>query len=462
MTIPAGEIGPPKGRRPGTAVLLALVLLAGAAVWPEPGSIRGMIALVVLGSLLGYLTPWRVAVATAVGFAAALAGAGLVFHLTRAKGLFLTDYQDPLVTDSQFLLHCAIEYARTGSMEALRCTWGSPVPVIWGALATAVFDGLYPGLVFLNAAAYAGASSLVVKQFPVSSRRSADMLTIVLSLLPLTVFYDGMLAKEPVYWVLVAAGTHAIYRLRQGRAGVSTLAMLVLSCLVLIVFRPVAAILVLGFGLFAMRGRRAAWAKWAVVGVVATIGAGGAWIIVNGIDAIPLPTLAGADGLLVPEQVSFLLQAAESKGLPGWLAPVVSPPLSILASPVLGPVWLVAPFPMLGAAVVSAKQLLDGVGTFQSAAVLVRGLDSLTIVVAIVVAARVVRVRDLPRVSDALEIPILAFTAASVMVIASFQFLESARHRYTVTPVVICATWWLVERARGRPTRSAEGFGELP
>jgi hypothetical protein len=207
--------------------------------------------------------------------------------------------------------------------------------------------------------------------------------------------------------------------------------------LLLLLFRPVGSLILSAVALvslFRNRQRRVLLGYGAVAVAAALAVAGIAFA--SGL-RIPLFFLTSEGAFSFQEQLALAGRYASEKEAVGSFAPLLTPPLSVLMAPILSLPWLIAPFPLLGPSIGSAASLLSFDFTFQDVATVARGLDSLVLVVVLGMLFRQWRAGPRELARQVLNRPILLFTALSVLGIAAFQFIESGRHRYSVTPVLL-------------------------
>ncbi len=424
--------------------LLAVAVTVAWALWPDRSPLTSLL-LLLLGSVgCAAAMPRRAFVYTTIAFVVSVASAFLVHGATAPVGHFVTDYQEPLVSDSQYFLYCAQEFNRAPSLETLITTWGSVVPVLVGGLVLQLFHGAYVGIVLANAAMYAISIHIIVRQL----EPQADGLFVgaLASVLPLQTFYDSMLAKEPIYLLLCSVSVYLVSRIQRKVKVVRNISLLVVVLLVLAFFRPMGAVLLAGVTVWVLlrTGQRTALVSFSVCAVAATISA----FVAADVGGVPIPmffmTVEGTFSL--EDQIGFVARSASEKvGVEGW-TPWFTPPLSVALAPILAVVWLVAPFPALGPFFDSLANCFSLEFSFQDLALVARAADSIIIVI-LLGNMLLRRSRSGLRWQD-MDSPVLLFTLLSVLAISAFQFVESGRHRYTVTPVLLVFAWSLARRAR--------------
>jgi hypothetical protein len=435
--VPALDAG--RGQRVSSAAVALIIILFASVLWPEPSSPAAILALVGFSIGCAVLLPPAPFAYTVTSFVGAMVTAFLVYGATASKGLFVTDYQEGLVSDSQYFLFCAQEFSQTLSVDALMTTWGSLAPVLFGGLALLMFGNTFIGIVLLNSLLYGLSIHILARQLGHDGRAPA-LAGLVACVLPLQLFYTSMLAKEPIYLFLCSLAVYFIGLLALRKSAWRNLAALAAILVALFFFRPIGAFILGGIALSVLFRTRQR-AALAVFGSAVTAGLLVFFGVASGSE-IPLVLLTSEGTFTLQQQLEVIDRFAREKEAVGAFAPLFTPPVSILLAPVLAAIWLVAPFPLLGASLESLGRILATEFSFQDLATVARGLDSMVIVLLLIVLVR--RWRGDPRglLRRIVDQPALLFTGLSVLGIAAFQFLESGRHRYAVTPVLLLFASW--------------------
>jgi hypothetical protein len=351
-----------------------------------------------------------------------------VFFLLNPLDLFSSSYQDPSASDSQFFLHEARRLADDGDITALFTTWGSLLPVLYGATALTLFGGSYIGILFLNSLIYSLSVLYGARLINISS--GSYKLLPILGLMPLQGFYNSMLAKEPIYLFLVVFALYTIVDLINNRKKIAIvfikLTTFFFVALILVIFRPTGAI-ILSVATFTylirQKGLKIAGIfvlSFSMMALVSTL-------IANYIDySVPLFFIGKEGEISFSEQtdLSYERIGTRMSRIPEFIAPIFLPPASILASPILFPLWMISPLPTYMAFIESTGNLISGRLSFFDFSVIVRYLDAIMILLFLI------RLVTKKLKIICLKNPLILFGFLQVLSIVIFQFIESGRHRY--------------------------------
>lgn len=347
-----------------------------------------------------------------------------VYGLSAHLGFFETAWQEPQMSDSQFLLYESRRFLTERDPSALFSTWGSLVPVSYGAIALQIFGGHYLGIVFANSLLYT--MSVFSAARLLSIPRYGHRFLPLIGLMPLQGLYNSMLAKEPIYLFLIVVALDAYFcAIASKRITWPPILVFVGLMFVTIVFRTTGAMIV---GLVILFGvaRQSGWGRalFALTGFAATFAT-----VVAVANFIELPLLVfflTTDGVDFSVQADFIQSGFESRQISASLALVLLPPGSIIASPLLGALWMVSPLPLMDNLIDAFSNLLKGEFLFGDLTVINRYLDA-TVMIALLTSLFVLRARVKRTV---VFNPLVLFGTFQLLGIVAFQFIESGRHRY--------------------------------
>lgn len=412
-------------------LIIVLEICVATLLWPEPLEAISILialliafALIVVGNTYFLLT-------FMCSFLLASIMAFIIYHLSAPLGLFATSWQDPHMSDSQYYLYESHRFLSDHDMSALFSTWGSLVPVFYGSVALEIFGGHYLGIVFANCLLYSIAVFLSARILGIPKYNYR--LLPLLGLLPLQGFYNSMLSKEPIYLFLVVSALY-VFQLSISYKKVSWPHLAVFSLLeiVLIIFRPVGALIIGIIALFITIRNFGFNRMLFLLSIISAVSVAAIVFARNMDYFLPLFFLGKGYEVDFANQVHLLSADMASKSIPAGLAPLFSPPWSILASPLLGILWMVSPLPLLGKLADASTQFLLGTFSFSELAIVIRYLDAM--VMFLLSLLFIIRVK----IKRAIIFnPLVLFGVFQILGIVSFEFFESARHRYL--PGVILA-----------------------
>jgi hypothetical protein len=178
-------------------ILIRLVSLAFVLIicicWPEKYNNQSIAIFFLITITLLYISETEFIILFIASFLAASFFAFVNYLLLTPDGLFETNWQEPLVSDSQFFLYQSRIFLTDFDPSALLSTWGSLIPVTYGAIALSIFQNHYIGIVYLNCLLFAlSISHLSYMIDPVGKKFSVYM---PVCLMPLQSFYNSMLAS---------------------------------------------------------------------------------------------------------------------------------------------------------------------------------------------------------------------------------------------------------------------------
>lgn len=347
----------------------------------------------------------------------------LVYKLTAQYGVFETSDQNPLngVTDSQFFLHEARRLLLSGDISALFSTWGSLVPVAYGAIALKLFSNNFVGIIFFNSMMYAssikmGASILELKS-PIS-----QMFLPVMGLLPLQFLYGSMLSKEPIYLFLTLLSIFAFNQILNSRSNrIWNLIMLLFALLLGFFLRPGGVLITALLFLYWMILEK----KLKFIFMSIVFGSAFLYLALKSGFQIPIFLITTESGGGFSNQASNQQMFMNAKDIPEILQGLFLPPVSILISPILSIFWLILPLPLLGGLWTVIDHLREGDFRFGDLATLIKYLDAGLILIAL---------NFLPKFKticiSAKNNILFQFLILQILAIAAFNFYEASRHRY--------------------------------
>lgn len=407
--------------------LLRLVLVTEVVfaiiVWPEPLDLTALFLALLLVFSVATLGSVTFCLTFAFSFCVATILALVVYGLLAPHGLFETAWQDPLASDSQYFLHQSRYFLSDYDWSALFTTWGSLVPVFYGAFALMAFGGNYIGIVFFNCLLYTASIFLAAKLFDISKQR--QRLLPLIGLLPLQGFYNSMLAKEPIYLLLIIGALYAFNHAVKARCILCWHSLLfILLTFILVIFRPTGAIL-LGLVALITIAKRFGFMRAALLFTVIGILTIAAVMFANFIHYdLPLFFIGSEGGVNFESNLDIPIERMVSKQIPGSLMEFFLPPWSIVVSPILGLLWMISPLPLMGELVTALLGLFSDQFSFNNFATVIRYLDSFTIAWLFLYLIR-------SRVSKVVMLqPLMLLGIFQVLTTVAFQFFESGRHRY--------------------------------
>jgi hypothetical protein len=407
-------------------ILIRLVSLAFVLIicicWPEKYNNQSIAIFFLITITLLYISETEFIILFIASFLAASFFAFVNYLLLTPDGLFETNWQEPLVSDSQFFLYQSRIFLTDFDPSALLSTWGSLIPVTYGAIALSIFQNHYIGIVYLNCLLFAlSISHLSYMIDPVGKKFSVYM---PVCLMPLQSFYNSMLAKEVLYLFLVIQLFY-LHKLINESEEFKTLNILRLIIILttLLLFRPTGALIficVIGYRAFSLDFKM----KLRSI-LIFSLAAIFTLLLIDSINyTLPLFILGGNDELSLDSHLTLNSIWMESKGIPQILVPFFMPPWSVPLAPVLSILWLISPLPLFGALIDSLIGFQIGRASFLDFATVVRYLDSIII---FYILFQCIRLRlDVFKNTQ----PIILFLLIQILAISSFQFFESGRHRY--------------------------------
>ncbi len=374
-----------------------------------------------------------------LSFLSALIFAILIYNATINSNLFISEWQDERVSDSQYFLHIA-QMVASGEWRYLFATWGSFFPVLLGAGSLSLFGGNFIGIIFLNVLLYTCSIFLIAKTLGVNKIKVLP----AAGLLPLQAFYNGMLSKEPLFIFMIACVCYLIYSIHRERATVLKVIMLIFISSCLFLFRPVGLMIVI---FAAMIFYRNILSFKRIIQIIAIVLAG-IFIVVLFIEQtnyrIPLAILSDNGKLDFSGLIDIRNERITARGLTGAIVEFVTPPLSLLFSPLLSLAWLVGPLPN----VVPLLLAFNASFEFSTIAIFVRYADSVAMISMLIYL--VIRKRQAKAYVSTI---IFYFLILYTIFIATFQFFDSARHRYLTGAIMIV----LVSVVHSRPRKILNG-----
>ena len=408
-------------------ILTLFSVLISIVFWPEGFNLKSML-------LASFITILTLAIAGKhlsrvflITFLASAFSAFVIYALTYPAGIFETIDQNPLRggTDSQFMLHEARLFLKDFDVAHLKSTWGSVIPISYGAFAISSFGSSYIGLVYFNALLYSISIILCARVVNLSSNKYA--LLPLFGLMPLQMAYNGMLSKEPIYLFIISLALSLISKISQTS---NVLSFKFISIIIVIgvcfIFRSGGAI-ILGCIVISEIYKKVSFRKFLLL--ISFFAAILMLIIVIyvGYDfRIPLfflKTLEGGGGFEYMQalQQSFMVQ----KNIPEELQQLFFFPWNFLFSPIFFVAWIFMPLPIMDGFFDSISYLLSGdfiLGHFLTLAKYFDAFLMLTVLL-----------RIFTKIKLLFKSPknlVFWFFIFQIFAIVIFNFYESTRHRY--------------------------------
>jgi hypothetical protein len=407
---------------------LIFIVFLSVLLWPETSGVMSIGSALLFSLILVCVVNTNFCRVFICTFSTAVVIAFLVFEMLNPLGLFSSALQDSVATDSQFFLYESRRFLDEGDPTALFSTWGSLVPVAYGSFAIMIFGGSYIGVIFLNSLIYT--VTVFVAARLINANEYSYRFFPLLGFMPLQCFYNSMLAKEPIYLFLIVSALYFFIQINTSRNTFKVLAMQ--SCaffflfLILVIFRPVGAVVFCVVGLIFIIKEKG-FAKSCVFLASIFLIIISSVLVSSYIDySIPLFFMGEDGGVDFSMHGDSALQRVDNhmSMIPVFMVPLLSPPLSIFAIPILVPIWMISPLPFFGMLMNPLYDLISGRLNFTDFAIFVRFFDGIVILIIILKLMR----KKIQIIGS--KNPLILFTIFQILTTVVLQFFESGRHRY--------------------------------
>ena len=404
-------------------LILILLITVLVLIWPENESPIGLILFISTVSIIFIYSNNQFCFLLTSTFFTSYLNSYYLYNTKNKYDLFRTSTQDQHLgmTDSQFFLYIAEQIIKTESYDMLLWTWGSLIPTLFGTILLYIFN-LYYAIVFFNCLLYISSILTVLKIFKITKLKLSDIL--IISILPLSILYNSMLSKEPIFLYLVCLGISLISRINllEPRFQYNNLKLLLIGT-ILLLFRPIGFV-ILG-GLYLFRARFIFLIKKLLFVIVFLIIVIFLLLLID----YPLPLFFLNKGSFdMSPMIAMQKQLASIKEIPTFLHNYIIPPYSFLLFPLLLLAWFLGPLINIGTFYLSIEYVLNYGYTFSEIINILKFIDLFIILFFFII---LIKNRNLTSIRNIYLIILPLFII--LFFIVTFNFLESSRHKYFST-----------------------------
>jgi hypothetical protein len=402
---------------------LIFLIIIMTIFWPENESPIGFLLFLITLSLVFIFFNKQFCLLLTATFSTTYLNSYYLFNVTDKLGLFRTSTQDQYLgmTDSQFFLYLAEQVIKNQSYDMLFWTWGSLVPTLYGAIILYIFN-LYYVIIFFNCLLYISSILIILKLFQINSLKLLDIF--IISIMPLPILYNGMLSKEPIFLYLVCLGISYIGRISKFDLRLNGLNIkLSLVTIVLLIFRPIGAVILLG--LYSFKAKSSSLIK--TIFFLFTFVTVVIYLLLSLGYPLPLFFLNNGSFDITP-MIEMQKKLALIKEIPIFLHEFIIPPYSLLLFPLLLFVWFFGPLANVETFYNSITGIITYGYSFSDIVNIVKFLD---LFITLFLLFILIKYRNLLNIKNInlLILPLFII----LYFIVSFNFLESSRHKYFTT-----------------------------
>lgn len=400
----------------------------------------GAIALLsstLISCTLAFKLPIRFLYFFAIHFGALLLHYVAYFGWANDNGLLVTATQDSTlgVTDSQYFLYIATTLVEDFNLKTLFVTWGSAFPIFVGYVALLLFKDPI-GILLINSAFYTLSILILFDTFRNSVSPRMPLL-IFIALLPYPLLYNIVPSKEPLFLFMISSGLYLIAKVKGKHKPSMFLAVVPLYCGLAMLFRPILFPILASYYFFGSKNL----IKVALRMIALMLPALGVLYSLFIYLEVPLPLFFLSNNSFIGLAAITEMQQGviDQRGYGSMMQLFSTFPYSVVLSPIGILIWLNSGLLSLTDIPSALYTLLQGYD-FISINIIVKVADNLALL--FFVAASL-----LSKFGKRNHI-ILLLPAVLVVFIVSFQFFESARHKYIIC---IFASLWYGSRRQQSP-----------